>query len=174
MLIVTRFDEVRTSFWKSDDHGVQLPLTEAAVKEAELELGVSLPASLLALLREQNGGQVAARWNAFPTPVPTSWSDDHVPFDDLMGIGRRERTTSLLDTPYLVEEWELPSPIVLMSGDGHCWIALDYRVCGRRGDPAVVWFETDAGVEVVLATGFETFVEGLTSADGFDTGVQSV
>lgn len=174
MPIMTRFDEVKASFWNPGDHGVQLPLTEAAIEDAELELGVALPASLLALLRVRNGGQVAARWNAFPTRVPTSWSDDHVPFDDLMGIGRRERTTSLLHTRYLAEEWDLPSPIVLVSGDGHCWIALDYRACGRKGDPAVVWFEADTGREVVLATNFESFIAGLTSTDGFDTSVQPV
>lgn len=94
--------------------------------------------------------------------------------DDLMGIGQRDRTTSLLDTPYLVEEWDLPSPIVLLSGDGHCWIALDYRTCGRQGAPAVAWFETDTGMEVVLARNFESFIEGLTSADRFDTSVQPV
>ncbi|MFD7340002.1 SMI1/KNR4 family protein [Streptomyces violascens] len=171
---MTRFDEIRASFWDSADYGVQPPLADTAIEDAEHELGVSLPAVLLALLQVQNGGQVTARWNAFPTRVPTSWSDDHVPFSDLMGIGRREQMTSLLDSPHLVEEWGLPSPIVLLSGDGHCWIALDYRTCGDQGDPAVAWFETDTGTELVLAPDFESFIEGLTAADGFDTSAQPV
>jgi hypothetical protein len=51
----------------------------------------------------------------------------------LHGIGPAGQagTTTLLDTPYLVQEWELPTPVVLLSGDGHYWIALDYRVVDR-------------------------------------------
>ncbi|GGU43026.1 hypothetical protein GCM10010289_74800 [Streptomyces violascens] len=172
LLTVTRFDEVKASFWSSDDDGVQPSLTEAAVRDAEFRLSVSLPASLLCLLRLQNGGRVADRWNAFPTCVPTSWSDDHVPLDELMGIGGRERMTSVLDTPELIEEWGLPSPIVLLSGDGHCWIALDYRVCGRLGEPSVTWFDTDADTELALAPDFASFVERLVPADGFKLDIQ--
>ncbi|BAC67942.1 MULTISPECIES: SMI1/KNR4 family protein [Streptomyces] len=89
-----------------------------------------------------------------------------------MGIGRRERMTSLLDTPYLVKEWELPSPIVLLSGDGHCWISLDYRACGPNGEPSVTWFDTDLDTELALASDFRMFVENLTagSALGVDPG----
>ncbi|MFC9503749.1 hypothetical protein [Streptomyces sp. NPDC057002] len=74
------------------------------VREAERLLGVTLPSALLDLLRVQNGGSVAADHDAFPTSRPTLWSEDHVPFDDLMGIGRRDGMISLLDTPYLIEE----------------------------------------------------------------------
>lgn len=165
MRVVTGFDEVRASLWSEGDYGLQPPLTDTAVRDAEVRLGVSLPASLLSVLRVQNGGQVAARWNAFPTRVPTSWSADHVPFDALMGIGRREWMTSVLDTPELVEEWGPPSPLVLLSGDGHCWIALDYRVCGPRGEPSLTWFDTDTGTELHLAADFQSFVAGLV-ADG--------
>ncbi|MFF1447539.1 SMI1/KNR4 family protein [Streptomyces sp. NPDC058274] len=149
-------------------------MTDEMVEDAERLLGISLPASLLTLLRVQNGGGVAERWNVFPTPVPTSWNDNHVPFGDLLGVGRRERMTSLLDAPYLVEEWDLPAPIVLLSGDGHCWVALDYRACGRQGDPSVTWFDTDAESDLVLAPDFESFVEGLTSTDGLASSVQPV
>ncbi|MFI9172410.1 hypothetical protein [Streptomyces lincolnensis] len=44
---MTRFDEVRASFWNDDDYGVQPPLTEEMAQDAERLLGVSLPASLL-------------------------------------------------------------------------------------------------------------------------------
>ncbi|MFJ2034370.1 hypothetical protein [Streptosporangium sp. NPDC087985] len=80
-----------------------------------------------------------------------------------MGIGRSERMTSLLDTPYLIEEWGMPSPVVLLSGDGHHWIGLDYRGCGRAGDPAVAWFDADLNTELALARDFRSFLEGLSS-----------
>ncbi|MEV7729089.1 SMI1/KNR4 family protein [Streptomyces sp. NPDC087917] len=164
---MARFDEVKETFWGEGAYGVQPPLTERTVREAEHELGVTLPPSLLDLLRKQNGGVVADSWNAAPAAEPTSWSQDHVPFDELMGIGRSEGTVSLLDTPYLVEEWGLPSPIALVSGDGHSWIALDYRRCGSDGEPSVTWFDTDLDAELQLAVDFRSFVEGLTSDKSF-------
>jgi len=167
---MARFDEVVATFWGDGDYGVQQALTDEMVREAERVLGVALPSALLDLLRVQNGGIVSADHDAFPTSRPTSWSEDHVPFDDLMGIGRRDGTTSLLDTPYLVEEWGMPAPLVLLSGDGHSWIGLDYRACGRDGEPSVAWFETDLDAELVLAADFRSFVEGLTAAGAFGNG----
>ncbi|MFE9059569.1 SMI1/KNR4 family protein [Streptomyces sp. Alain-F2R5] len=165
---MARFDEVKATFWGEGRYGVQPSLTDAVVQDAERRLGVRLPASLLEILRVRNGGAVAELWNAFPTDVPTSWSENHVPLDDMMGIGRRDGQSSLLDTAYLVEEWGLPSPLVLLSGDGHCWIALDYRVCGKGGEPSVTWFDVDGNTELPLAADFQTFIERLTAATSLD------
>lgn len=165
---MTRFDEVKAAFWDEGDYGVQPPVTEEMVTEAERVLQVVLPSALLDLLRLQNGGRVVARRNAFPTSRPTSWSADHVPFGELMGIGRREGMTSLLDAPYLIEEWGLPSPLVPLSGDGHYWIALDYRLCGRAGEPSATWFDTDLDTELPLAGDFRSFLKGLTASSSFD------
>ncbi|MFE5940610.1 SMI1/KNR4 family protein [Streptomyces sp. NPDC056470] len=141
-------------------------MTDESIAEAERHLNVRLPASLLDLLRERNGGPVASGRDAFPTSRPTSWAPDHVPFDFVMGIGRREQALSLLDSPYLVEEWGLPRGVVLISGDGHCWIGLDYR--GRDGEPSVAWFDADGGSELALAPDFRSFLAGLTSEESFD------
>ncbi|MGX1560934.1 SMI1/KNR4 family protein [Streptomyces sp. NPDC055506] len=164
---MARFDEVKATFWGEGPYGVQPQLTAAVVQDAERQLGVRLPASLLEVLRVQNGGLVAELWNAFPTGVPTSWSENHVPLDDMMGIGRHDDQLSLLDSPHLVEEWGLPSPLVLLSGDGHCWIALDYRTRGELGEPSVTWFDVDGHTELPLAVDFTTFVERLTAAASF-------
>ncbi|MFI6423382.1 SMI1/KNR4 family protein [Streptomyces sp. NPDC050842] len=166
---MARFEEVKATFsGEGGLYGMQAPLTDEVVRDTERQLGVRLPASLLEILQVRNGGLVAESWNAFPTDVPTSWSENHVPLDDMMGIGRHDGRLSLLDTPYLVEEWGLPSPLVLLSGDGHCWIALDYRACGARGEPSVTWFDVDINTELPLATDFQMFVEHLTAAASFD------
>ncbi|MGX1505389.1 UNVERIFIED_CONTAM: hypothetical protein RKD43_004014 [Streptomyces graminofaciens] len=167
-------EDVQHPFWGIDsdvesDRGVQLPLTDQAIVDAERLLDVTLPASLLDLLRERNGGLVASGRDAFPTSRPTSWAPDHVPFDAVMGIGHREDTLSMLDGPYLVEEWGLPAGVVLISGDGHYWIGLDYRACGRHGEPSVVWFDADDSSELTLAPDFRSFVAGLTSALEFES-----
>ncbi|MEU5168126.1 MULTISPECIES: SMI1/KNR4 family protein [Streptomyces] len=165
---MARFDEVRATFWEDGRHGVRPALTDEAVREAESVLGVALPADLLVLLRARNGGVVSSERDAFPTTRPTSWSESHVPFDELTGIGEHAGMTSLLDSAYLVEEWGLPSPIVLLSGDGHTWIALDYRSCGPYGEPSVTWFDVERDEELALAPDFRSFVEGLTSEGTFD------
>lgn len=159
---MTRFDQIKASFWSDSPHGRQPPLTHQAARDAECALGVKLPAALLELLWIQNGGVVADEWCSYPTSDPTSWAEDHVPFECVMGIGRVEANLSLLDTPYLVGEWDLPAHIVLLAGDGHSWIALDYRASGPRGEPSVTWFDADTQTELPLAPDFRSFVEGLT------------
>lgn len=160
--MVALFQQVKATFWSDSAVGVQPPLTDEMVVDAEGVLGVRLPFTLLELLRVQNGGVVADGCNAFPSTRPTSWSDGRVPFVTLMGIGAAEGTLSLLDTPYLVQEWDLPSPLVLLTGDGHWWIALDYRACGPEGEPSVTWFDTDLDQDLGMAPDFRTFVEALT------------
>ncbi|WP_328315497.1 SMI1/KNR4 family protein [Streptomyces sp. NBC_00388] len=166
---MARFDEVKAKFPGEGLHGVQPPLTDAVVQDAGRRLGVRLPTSLLEILHVQNGGSVADPWNAFQTDVPTSWSENHVPFDDMMGIGCHDGQLSLLDSPYLVAEWCLPSPLVLLSGDGHCWIALDYRECGEQGEPSVTWFDVEANTELPLAADSQKFVERLAVATSLDS-----
>ncbi|MEU1538828.1 MULTISPECIES: SMI1/KNR4 family protein [unclassified Streptomyces] len=165
---MARFEDLRSSLWDPGNrHGVRPPLTGRLIAEAERALRVTLPGSLLDLLRHQNGGVVAAEWDAFPTSRPTSWSADHVPFETVMGIGRREEALSMLDSPYLVGEWGLPTPVALISGGGPCSIALDYRVRGPREEPSVTWFDAELGEELLLAPDFRTFVEGLASSADF-------
>lgn len=157
---VTGFDEIKMHVFDGG-YGSMPPLSPRSIAEAETTLGVRLPLSLLAMLEIQNGGIVADGYASFPTSEPTSWSEDHVPFDFLMGIAPPGDELTLLDTPYLVEEWGLPSPIVLLTGDGHTWIGLDYRGCGPRGEPSVSWFDADHETELLLAPDFRSFVEGL-------------
>ncbi|MEU0399033.1 hypothetical protein ABZ318_02095 [Streptomyces sp. NPDC006197] len=65
---MTRFDEVRATFWGGDPYGDAPPLTDAAVRDAGRRPGVRLPASLLGLLRDRDGGVVADAWDACELP----------------------------------------------------------------------------------------------------------
>lgn len=166
MIDVASFEEVAARFWDPDKrYGRLPPLTDELVADAERHLGVALPPDLLRLLRLQNGGVIADSWDACPAET-NFYADDHVPFDHLFGIGPGGpvETTTLLDTPYLVEEWELPSPVVLLSGQGHYWIALDYRDCGIAGTPPVVWIDSEMNHELLLAPDFRAFIERLTAS----------
>jgi len=133
------------------------PLEEAALRRLEATLGVALPAELVALLRVRNGGVL--RYCRFPTAAVAGC--DHVALDELGGVGGGGH--DLFDVRYLREEWDLPEWAVMLGGDGHTWIALDYR---RAGEPGVVWLESSdqdgAGPRVTpLAASFPAFLAGL-------------
>jgi hypothetical protein len=159
-------ENVFRDFWIPNSPGIQPPLTDAMVAEAERVLGVTLPGTLIELLKIQNGGVVHDNHDAYPTP-PNHYSTDHIPFTHVMGIpalGPRPPITqaiTLLDTPYLIGEWDLPEPIVLLYGEGHFWVALDYRNRHPQSEPSVVWIDNEFGEELTLAPDFRAFIEGL-------------
>ena len=151
------------------------PLTEAMVTTAERLLGVRLPDAYLQLLRERNGGYIEPL--GCPTRRPTSWAADHVSLTSLFGIPVAKGDEiadpdtpgqGLLVTPYMIREWGLPENIVLLDGDGHTWIALDYRRSGPAGPPSVCWLDVEAGDELELAETFDDFLNILRPEAEFD------
>ncbi len=140
------------------DEAERQPVTDEMVQDAERRLGVKLPASYIEILKAQNGGYL--RYDSYPTTVGTSWADDHVGVDRIMGIGPGQ-AGDMLDSPDLIQEWGMPQGIVLLSGDGHTWVALDYRACGPTGEPSVTWFDNELEEEVPLAPDLQTFLDGL-------------
>jgi len=161
------FEAIKGAFWNPRIRvEVQPPLTDEMVARAEQTLGVKLPDAYLTLLRIQNGGYTTNALRAFPTSKPTSWAADHVPFDSMYGIG--ESDEGILRSPYFLREWQMPNGLVLLTGDGHWWIALDYRTSGPSGPPSVVWYDDEVGEDIQLAPDFATFVEGLSRATTFD------
>jgi hypothetical protein len=162
---VARFGEVAGRFWDSESTYLRhAPLTAEARRDAEAKLRVSLPPDYIKLLERQNGGRVNRDFAAFPTPTPTSWAADHVPFRECFGIG--EGFGSITESPSLNAEWAQPRELVLLSGDGHWWIALDYREAGRV-EPTVVWYDNEVGQDLTLASTFRDFIEGLRPLHGF-------
>jgi cell wall assembly regulator SMI1 len=171
------WESFKASFWKpGESYGVLAPLTDELVHRAESTLGVTLPTAYIELLRIQNGGPVADDYTAHPSPRPTSWAEDHVSFPDLRGIGdvaahkvlagaHFGEPGGILNTPYLLREWEMPHGLVLLSGDGHWWLALDYRSSGPEGAPSVIWYDTDEQAGLELAPDFRSFLGGLCNEE---------
>nr|WP_050614431.1 SMI1/KNR4 family protein [Bacillus testis] len=85
--------------------------------------------------------------------------DVHPPpiIDHILGIGEEN---GILESAYLIEEWELPNNIVLISGSGHSWVALDYR--DTEEEPPVIFIDAEEGQIIELASGFELFLRSLT------------
>jgi hypothetical protein len=146
------------NFW-SANYYEHPPLTDGALAQAELVLGVRLPAELVKLLRIQNGGYTRGFFH--PMKEPTTWAKDNVPLHDLAGVLVEPHQTSpmnLVRTPELVQEWGLPPNQVLLSGDGHYWITLDYRT---GSSPSVAWIDVECGEDKQVAPSFAAFLQGL-------------
>lgn len=153
------------AFW-GDNYYRHPPLTDDMLKHAEALLQVRLPDEYVALLRRQNGGYTQGL--AFPMEEPTSWADDHIPLQELFGIITDEgveTAQNILSSQEMAEEWDLPPDQVLLAGDGHWWITLDYR----QGDaPSVAWIDVDSEEDIQVATSFAEFLDGLVPAAQFD------
>ncbi len=151
-------------FWRSNYYN-HPPLTDEMVAEAERQLGVKLPAEYVALLRIQNGGYTHGF--GFPMNRPTKWAVNHVPLDTLFGIVTdpdHPTAQNILQTAYMTREWGLPPRQVLLTGDGHWWISLDYRT----GEvPSVAWLYIDLGEDIQVAPSFAAFLDGLLPESTF-------
>jgi len=107
------------------------------------------------------------------TSQPTAWAPDHVPVDVIFGIpavgdvGRFGTGVGILQTAYMTKEWGLPGGLVLLNGDGHWWIALDYRSSGPTGPPTVVWVDVERDEDLQLAKRFTAFREQLKPTTEF-------
>jgi hypothetical protein len=62
----------------------------------------------------------------------------------------------------------MPERLVLLSGEGHWWIALDYRRGDETAEPSVSWIDNEVGEQIELAPDFASFVRRLRSPTTFD------
>jgi tetratricopeptide (TPR) repeat protein len=164
-------------FWEDSEYARESyqsePPTDVLIDSIEKELGYKLPSSYIHLMKNQNGG-VPKNTN-FPTQEPTSWAEDHIAITGIMGIGR-EKSYSLcgdLGSPFMIEEWGYPDIGVVICdcpSAGHDVVMLDYRACGKDGEPEVVHVDQEDDYEITfLADNFEEFVKGLVSEEQYDT-----
>ena len=149
-------------FWDSNYYH-HPPLTDEMITKAEEMLDVKFPSLFIDLLKIQNGGYTQGF--AFPMDEPTTWAKNHVPLSELFGIVTDqsiETAQNVLDSKYMAEEWGLPEKQVLITGDGHWWITLDYR----KGEvPSVRWIDVECNEDIHVADNFESFINGLVSED---------
>jgi hypothetical protein len=155
------------NFWSSNYyHHPQL--TDAMIEVAQVDLGVKLPMEYLSLLRIQNGGYT--KGFGFPMTEKTTWADDHVPLSELAGIvidPTIETAQNIINSRELTNEWDLPPQQILLTGDGHWWITLDYR----KGEiPSVAWIDVDSGEDIRVAATFSDFLAGLRVDEEFVVG----
>lgn len=155
-----------TQFWDLEyDWDRAPPLTDEIVAEVERDLGYKLPASYIELMRSQNGG--------FPLKTnhrikeSTSYSHDGITiirFCSIGNVGTRS-LCGLLGSEFWIKRWGYP-PIGVYFAEsyaaGYEMVCLDYRECGRTGEPPVVLIDREKDYKIVfVAKSFEAFIRGL-------------
>lgn len=175
-----------SNFWMAEQDD-RPALSEELIAFAEQSLQVKLPESYIQLLYLQNGGQTAGF--VFPMKQRTSWSENHIPFPEMFGIITEEAiadwqktwpekrlldfyiedrtlefSQNILLTAYMTKEWGLPEKQVLLAGEGHWWITLDYR---NSSSPSVRWIDVESSEDLLVADNFDEFIQGLIPEENF-------
>ena len=129
-------------------------VTDDLIREIEAELGYKLPDSYVYLMKLHNGG----------CPKRTVVKGTYCEIEGIFGIGREKRLSICGYMGYSgwMDEWEyskLGIPICDTINGGHTMVFLDYRECGKDGEPKVVEIDQESDYEIeVLADNFEEFI----------------
>ncbi|MEH6944917.1 SMI1/KNR4 family protein, partial [Bacillus sp. JJ722] len=117
------------------------------IEKLESNLGGILPDSYKRIILVQNGGYI--KFNA------VSMEEDFLPIEFINGLGPK----GMLESKYLIDEWDLPQDILIFSGDGNFWYALDYRK--KQKNPSVIYIESEDNTIINVANSFEEFLDKL-------------
>ena len=69
-----------------------------------------------------------------------------------------------MESDNMIEEWGLPEKQVLLAGDGHWWITLDYR---QGKIPSIRWIDCEKNEDIHITDSFNDFINGLEVEKGF-------
>lgn len=133
------------------------PLSPDVVKHWEKEYGIKYPSALIKLLKTQNGGEVT--WPDFKFGRTTY---------ELLELSAIRKSSSF--EPLTVgypDHLELmkgkladPQLIVPLFGDGHTFIALEYRENGPKKEPSVIYLDIEGRPSLKkIAGSFKEFLD---------------
>ena len=150
-------------FWNDDVENMDLigeSPSDELIAEIEKELDYKLPASYIWLMKQHNGGLL--KKTDFLVTVSNSWK--------LIGITSFIKINSICDeNQFMKDDWGYPDIGVAICDTpsaGHEMIFLDYRECGRQGEPKVVHIDQELDYEItLLADNFEDFIRGLVNSE---------
>ena len=153
-----------SGFWNDVDYAFESyigkPVTDKDIKDAETELGYTLPAAYIELLKHHNGGVLNK--NCF-----INNDGECVYVTGIYGIDRDKKNSIFgeFGNEFWISKWEYP-PIGVVVVDtisgGHDMIFLDYRECGPTGEPKVVQVDQEGDYSItLLADSFGDFIKQL-------------
>ncbi len=158
-----------SGFWEESEYATREYVGDKATREmiedTESELGYKLPESYLTLMKNQNGG--IPNNSNYPMKDEKSGVEYHIAIAGIFGLGS-EKTCSLLGElggEFMKTGWGYPDIGVYICdcpSAGHDMIALDYRDCGKSGEPKVVHVDQASNFKITfVADSFEAFIRGL-------------
>jgi len=164
------------NFWSNKAYAIRKyvgePLTPELISSIEKELGYKLPASYIELMEIQNGGTPLD--DCFPTEKSTSWAKDHIAIEGIYGMDRK-KDDSICGRGggrFMIDHWGYPEIGIYICdcpSGVHDMVALDYRKCGKNGEPEVVHVDQERDYKITfLAKDFETFIKGLVNKKKYD------
>lgn len=151
-------------FWNDVDYAFESyigkPVTNKDIKDAEAELGYTLPVAYIELLNNHNGGVLNK--NCF-----INNDGECVYLTGIYGIDRDKKNSIFgeFGNEFWMSKWEYPSIGVVVAdtiSGGHDMIFLDYRECGPTGEPKVVRVDQEGDYSItLLADSFGDFIKQL-------------
>lgn len=144
-------------------------INEENIFKVQKELGFQLPSSYLELLKKKNGGRFRIPFlleNIFPTYEELPDDEGALQLEYFLGLSPNFHE-GILKTFAISQEWELPANLVLFTGDGHWWLALDYR--HYQGDnPPIAYLDSEYEMDKQVAKDFSDLLEKLKPDESFD------
>ena len=136
------------------------PPSDELIVEIEKELDYKLPASYIWLMKQHNGGLI--KKTDFLVTISNSWK--------IVWVTKFIKINSICDeNQFMKNDWGYPDIGVAICDTpsaGHEMIFLDYRECGRQGEPKVVHIDQELDYEItLLADNFEDFIRGLVDSE---------
>lgn len=118
-------------------------LTDKDIEFAEKCFSIKIPKKYIELLKIQNGGFI--NFNALDVRGKFYEGNNYIYIDHLLGVKQNE---GILQTDYLKNEWDIKKEnIVIISGNGHSWIALDYNMTVDN-EPSVIYIDTNEETKI--------------------------
>ncbi|MGM0838673.1 MAG: SMI1/KNR4 family protein [Bacillota bacterium] len=155
---------MKSELWfdhNNEDEFTKEDLTEKGISNCQSELRIILPREYISLLFNRNG--FTLKKNSFLL------EERSVELDGILGIGK---DPGLLDNKYLIEEWNLPESLIIISLVPPVFICLDYRNIKTGGAPKVIFMDIDSHEEFLIANSFSDFINGLSEEKDLQTTVE--
>lgn len=132
-------------------------------KNIENMFGIQLPSSYIDLMKKWNGGYLKEAIEIpvcnYPKSLDYYLREGFWGIEEIAGISDDAINSSGL--VYMVttaHNWDVPKDIISFCGDGHTWVAFDYRNY-EGNDPKVIFIETDDFEYFELASNFQTLID---------------
>ena len=161
-------------FWNTDSYATDnytgaIPTDEQFTKTEKL-LGYKLPESYKALMRRCNGGMPINTHHLTIFEIP--WELEYISINGILGVDPQKPYNVIESNLLMKGEWGYPDigiAICDCPSAGHDMIFLDYRHCGKDGEPEVVHIDQESDYDITyIADNFESFICGLVNADEYE------